>query len=146
MPVAVALHPSHDRSCTRLMQTERASTCLFANTWDCTWRNRPCTKLPTHPRKSPAKIPPKSQIQPPFGQLANNIPQTPSPRPPPLHSLRQSRPPCRADTSAPRFVEGMHGDPLAPTVCSHRLLSSSRVATSGYVLVEAQSGQRRHHW
>ena len=52
--------------------------------------------------------------------------------------------PITIDTSAPWFVEGTHGDPLAPTVCSRRLPSSSRAA--GYVLVEAHVGQRRHRW
>ena len=38
------------------------------------------------------------------------------------------------------------GDPLAPTVRSRRLPSSSRAATSGYVLVEVHGGQGRHRW
>jgi hypothetical protein len=80
-PIVVALHPSHGRSCTRLTQTERASACLFTDTWDHIWRNRPCAKLPAHRMK----IPSKSQIQLPFGQLANNIPQTP------LHSIRSAK-------------------------------------------------------
>ena len=125
------------------MQTERASACLFTDMWDCTWSNRPCTKLPLPTAR---KSPPNPKFKPPFGQLANNIPQPPSPRPPPLHSLRQSRPPRRADTSAPRFVMGTHGDRLAPTERSRRLPSSSRTATAGDVLVEAHGGQRRHRW
>lgn len=86
----VALHPTHVRSCTRLTQTERASACLFTDTWDCTWRNRPCAKLPlpTMQKSSPPtqKFPP-NPIQPPFGQLANNILQNPVP----LHSIRSAK-------------------------------------------------------
>ena len=64
-PVTVALDPTHVRSYTRLMQTEHALACLFTDTWDYTWRNRPCAKLPprTARKSSPpphAKIPPKS--------------------------------------------------------------------------------------
>ena len=128
----------------------RHQACLFTDTWDCTWRNRPCAKLPPPTARESSdphtqKFPP-NLIQPPFGQLANNIPPTPLPRPHPLHSLRQSGTPRRADTSAPRFVEGTHGDPLAPTVHSRRLSSSSCAATAGDVLVEAHDGQRRHRW
>ena len=145
------MHPTHVRSCTRLTQTERASACLFADTWDCTWRNRPCAKLPppTARKSSPPphpKIPP-NPIQPPFGQLANNIPQNPLP-PVPLHSIRSAKAalPATPIRRRPRFVKGTHGDPLAPTVRSRRLSSSSRAATAGDVLVEAHGGQRRHRW
>ena len=45
---------------------------------------------PAHRAKIPPKNSPKSQIQPPFDQLANNIPQTPLP-PVPLHSIRSAK-------------------------------------------------------
>ena len=72
---------------------ERASACLFTDTWDCTWRNRPCAKLPppTTRKSSPhtQKFPP-NPIQLPFGQLVNNIPQTFLP-PVPLHSIHSAK-------------------------------------------------------
>ena len=89
---------------------------------------------PTHTHKNSPQI----RFNRPSAKYS---PNPPPPCPPPLHSLRQSHPPRRADTSAPRF-----GDPLAPTIHSRILSSSSRAATSGYVLVEVHGGQRRHRW
>src|SRR3954467_11650375 len=82
-PVAVALHPTHVRSCTRLTQTEHASACLFTDTWDCTWRNRPCAKLPPPTAQKSSLPPPKNSPQIRFNRPSANEPiiflKTPSP-------------------------------------------------------------------
>ena len=107
---------------------------------------------PRPPRENPPpQIPPKSQIQPPFGQLANNIPQTPSPCPPPLHSLRQSRPPrqpiCRRHGSVilslPQYAlvdcRPLAAPPPLATFLWRRTAVSA--ATAGDVRVETHGGQ-----
>ena len=147
-PVAVALHPTHVQSCTRFMQTERASASLFTDTWDCTWRNRPCAKLPPPTAR---KYPP-NPIQPPFGQLANNIPQTSLP-PVPLHSIRSAKAALRAAPirrrrgsailSLPRYAlvdcRPLAAPPPLGTFLWRRTAVSA--ATTGDVCVETHGGQ-----
>ena len=149
------MHPTHVRSCTRLTQTERASACLFTDTWDCTWRNRPCAKLPPPTvQKSPLpkQIPPKSQIQPSFGQLANNIPQTPLP-PVPLHSIRSAKAALPAAPIRRRRGSAILSLPQYALVDCHPLAAPPPLATflwrrttvsaaiAGDVRVETHGGQ-----
>src|SRR3954462_15444507 len=87
-PVAVALPPTHVWSCTRLTKTERASACLFTDTWDCTWRNRPCAKLPPPPPpKNPPPPPPQNTPHPTF-----KPPPPPPPKIPPKSDSTALRP------------------------------------------------------
>lgn len=87
-PVVVALHHSHGRSYTRLTQTECASACLYTDTWDHTWRNQPCAKLPRPPRQNSPEIPNSTFLRPTSQQYYSNpLPTPPStpfalPKPP----------------------------------------------------------------
>ena len=144
------MHPTHVRSCTRLTQTERASACLFTDTWDCTWRNRPCAKLPppTARKSSPhtQKFPP-NPIQPPFGQLANNIPQTPSPLSPstPFAPPKPPSPSRRGSAilSLPQYAlvdcRPLAAPPPLAMFLWRRMVVSA--ATAGDVRVETHGGQ-----
>ena len=148
------MHPTHIRSCTRLTQMERASACLFTNTWDCTWRNRPCAKTaPAHRAKilpPPTQKFPPNPIQPPFGQLANNIPQNPLPHVP-LYSIHSAKatlpaaPICRRRGSAilslPQYALVDCRPLAAPPPLATFLWRRTAASAAGDVHVETHDSQ-----